>query len=104
MFACVDSHGTLDVWDINKSCESPVASINSSTETALTKVSWSPNGNWIATGGESGQIKIYNADRLNQDSQNNSKVFLNNINNMKRKNTCFNSTLYSKSLQTNTIS
>lgn len=86
MFACVDAQGTLDIWDINSSCEAPIASIDSATETPLTKVSWSPNGNFIATGGEGGRIEIYNSDRLNQDSQNGAKTFLSKISSFKSKN------------------
>lgn len=71
VFACVDGDGYIDVWDINRDYESPIAhkkafeTVTSSSykdfddSRALSCVKWSRDGRRIAIGDSEGYITIW---------------------------------------------
>ena len=77
LFAAVDGDGYIDVWDINKDVEAPIArkkvyeaSANQiagqrdfDESSALSCLKWSHDGRRIAIGDQNGFVSIWQADK-----------------------------------------
>ncbi|CAH2071972.1 unnamed protein product, partial [Iphiclides podalirius] len=59
LFAAVDAAGRLDLWNLNRDTEVPVASIQSESGTAFNRVSWTPSGTHVMAGDDAGKIWVY---------------------------------------------
>lgn len=59
LFACVDGSGRLDLWNLNQDTEVPAASIQVDGGVALNRASWTPNGQHITVGDDTGKIWVY---------------------------------------------
>ncbi|XP_045487615.1 cytoplasmic dynein 1 intermediate chain isoform X2 [Pieris rapae] len=59
LFAAVDAHGRLDLWNLNRDTEVPIACITSQDGVAFNRVSWSPNGALLTAGDDAGKIWVY---------------------------------------------
>lgn len=59
VFAAVDGTGKLDIWNLNQDTEVPIAGVIVDGMPALNKVSWSPNGQYLTAGDDSGKIWVY---------------------------------------------
>jgi dynein intermediate chain len=62
LFAAVDGDGNLDLWDLNRSMESPDVRSKVS-QVSLNKVAFSPLGARIATGGLDGAVEVFTHDK-----------------------------------------
>ncbi|XP_046963506.1 cytoplasmic dynein 1 intermediate chain isoform X4 [Vanessa cardui] len=59
LFAAVDAAGRLDLWNLNRDTEVPIASVTSEGGVAFNRVSWSPSGQHVTAGDDSGKIWVY---------------------------------------------
>ncbi|XP_077293131.1 cytoplasmic dynein 1 intermediate chain short wing isoform X3 [Arctopsyche grandis] len=59
LFACVDGSGRLDLWNLNQDTEVPAASVQVDGGVALNRASWTPNGQHITVGDDTGKIWVY---------------------------------------------
>ncbi|XP_045766189.1 cytoplasmic dynein 1 intermediate chain isoform X12 [Maniola jurtina] len=59
LFAAVDAAGRLDLWNLNRDTEVPIASVMSETGVAFNRVSWSPSGGHVTAGDDAGKIWVY---------------------------------------------
>ncbi|CAG4919797.1 unnamed protein product [Colias eurytheme] len=59
LFAAVDAAGRLDLWNLNRDTEVPIASINAEEGAAFNRVSWSPSGSLLTAGDDAGKIWVY---------------------------------------------
>ncbi|XP_039749438.1 cytoplasmic dynein 1 intermediate chain isoform X14 [Pararge aegeria] len=59
LFAAVDAAGRLDLWNLNRDTEVPIASVMSEGGVAFNRVSWSPSGGHVTAGDDSGKIWVY---------------------------------------------
>ncbi|KAJ2951872.1 hypothetical protein O0L34_g4115 [Tuta absoluta] len=59
LFAAVDAAGRLDLWNLNRDTEVPVASIQAEGGAAFNRVSWTPSGSHVCAGDDAGQIWVY---------------------------------------------
>ncbi|XP_049869635.1 cytoplasmic dynein 1 intermediate chain isoform X4 [Pectinophora gossypiella] len=59
LFAAVDAAGRLDLWNLNRDTEVPVASIVAEGGAAFNRVSWTPTGSHVCAGDDAGQIWVY---------------------------------------------
>uniref|UniRef100_A0AAR5Q3C0 Cytoplasmic dynein 1 intermediate chain n=1 Tax=Dendroctonus ponderosae TaxID=77166 RepID=A0AAR5Q3C0_DENPD len=59
LFAAVDCHGRLDLWNLNQYTEVPAASVTVEGMPALNKVSWTPSGLHVTVGDSLGRIHVY---------------------------------------------
>lgn len=63
IFACCDGDGFLEVWDINKDTEEPIAHKQGAKRTALNCLKWSSDGRKIAVGDSDGFVNLWNIDK-----------------------------------------
>ncbi|XP_041970297.1 cytoplasmic dynein 1 intermediate chain isoform X6 [Aricia agestis] len=59
LFAAADAAGRLDLWNLNRDTEVPVASVQAEGGVAFNRVSWSPSGNLLTAGDDAGKIWVY---------------------------------------------
>ncbi|RVE47417.1 hypothetical protein evm_007927 [Chilo suppressalis] len=59
LFAAVDAAGRLDLWNLNRDTEVPIASIQAEGGVAFNRVSWTPGGTHITAGDDCGKIWVY---------------------------------------------
>ncbi|XP_061377496.1 cytoplasmic dynein 1 intermediate chain isoform X9 [Danaus plexippus] len=59
LFAAVDAGGRLDLWNLNRDTEVPIASVMSEGGVAFNRVSWSPSGAHVTAGDDAGKIWVY---------------------------------------------
>ncbi|XP_068631355.1 cytoplasmic dynein 1 intermediate chain-like [Battus philenor] len=59
LFAAVDAAGRLDLWNLNRDTEVPVASIQAEGGAAFNRVSWTPSGTHVTAGDDAGKIWVY---------------------------------------------
>ncbi|KAL0882067.1 hypothetical protein ABMA27_000644 [Loxostege sticticalis] len=59
LFAAVDAAGRLDLWNLNRDTEVPVASIQAEGGVAFNRVSWTPAGTHVTAGDDAGKIWVY---------------------------------------------
>ncbi|CAK1598383.1 unnamed protein product [Parnassius mnemosyne] len=57
LFAAADAAGRLDLWNLNRDTEVPVASVQAGG--ALNRVAWSPPGSHLVAGDDAGKIYLY---------------------------------------------
>lgn len=62
VFATADGDGYIDVWDINKDTEAPVAR-KKTGQRALNSLRWSLDGRKIATGDSEGYVSLWSVDK-----------------------------------------
>ncbi|MGL5405224.1 MAG: hypothetical protein ACRDAX_00100 [Propionibacteriaceae bacterium] len=58
LFASVDLHGRMNLWNLSRDLEIPLASLKVD-DTDLHRVAWAPTGQRIAIGTECGKIRIF---------------------------------------------
>jgi WD40 repeat protein len=63
MFACCDGDGFIDVWDLNKDTEAPIAHKQAPKRTALNCLRWNPDGRRIAVGDSDGYVTLWSLDK-----------------------------------------
>ncbi|CAB3237932.1 unnamed protein product [Arctia plantaginis] len=67
LFAAADAAGRLDLWNLNRDTEVPVASIQAEGGVAFNRVSWTPAGTHVTAGDDAGKIWVYElADHVSQ--------------------------------------
>lgn len=59
LFAAADAAGRLDLWNLNRDTEVPVASIQAEGGVAFNRVSWTPAGTHVTAGDDAGKIWVY---------------------------------------------
>ncbi|XP_049694696.1 cytoplasmic dynein 1 intermediate chain isoform X15 [Helicoverpa armigera] len=59
LFAAADAAGRIDLWNLNRDTEVPVASIQAEGGVAFNRVSWTPSGTHITAGDDAGKIWVY---------------------------------------------
>ncbi|XP_022824975.1 cytoplasmic dynein 1 intermediate chain isoform X2 [Spodoptera litura] len=59
LFAAADASGRIDLWNLNRDTEVPVASIQAEGGVAFNRVSWTPSGTHITAGDDAGKIWVY---------------------------------------------
>jgi WD40 repeat protein len=62
MFATCDGDGYIDVWDINKDTEAPIAR-KLTGKRALNCLRWSLDGRKIAVGDSEGYVSLWSIDK-----------------------------------------
>lgn len=62
MFASCDGDGYIDIWDINRDTEAPVAR-KKTGDKALNNLKWSLDGRKIATGNAEGFVSLWSVDK-----------------------------------------
>jgi dynein intermediate chain len=63
MFACCDGDGFIEVWDLNKDTEAPIAHKQTARRTALNCLRWSADGRKIAVGDSDGYVNLWSLDK-----------------------------------------
>lgn len=67
LFATADAAGRLDLWNLNRDTEVPVASMQAEGGVALNRLSWTPNGTHLTAGDDTGKIYVYElAEQVHQ--------------------------------------
>lgn len=64
LFAAVDGTGRLDLWNLNADTEVPTATAIVEGSPALNQVSWTPSGNHVTCGDDSGRIWLYDVGEV----------------------------------------
>jgi len=65
MFASTDVTGSVEIWDLNSSIESPTAVCKTDCDISLNKVSWATGGLNLAAGDDTGRVWVLDlADKL----------------------------------------
>ncbi|XP_052755450.1 cytoplasmic dynein 1 intermediate chain isoform X2 [Galleria mellonella] len=59
LFAAADASGRLDLWNLNRDTEVPVASVQAEAGVAFNRVSWTPSGSHVCAGDDAGKIWVY---------------------------------------------
>ncbi|XP_059052946.1 cytoplasmic dynein 1 intermediate chain isoform X9 [Achroia grisella] len=59
LFAAADASGRLDLWNLNRDTEVPIASVQAEAGVAFNRVSWSPSGSHLTAGDDAGKIWLY---------------------------------------------
>ncbi|XP_026738388.1 cytoplasmic dynein 1 intermediate chain isoform X8 [Trichoplusia ni] len=59
LFAAADAAGKIDLWNLNRDTEVPVASIQAEGGVAFNRLSWTPSGTHITAGDDAGKIWVY---------------------------------------------
>ncbi|XP_013138890.1 PREDICTED: cytoplasmic dynein 1 intermediate chain isoform X7 [Papilio polytes] len=59
LFAAADAAGRLDLWNLNRDTEVPIASVQSEGGAAFNRVSWTPAGTHVVAGDDAGKIWVY---------------------------------------------
>lgn len=59
LFAAVDAGGRLDLWNLNRDTEVPIATVMAEGGAAFNRVSWSPSGTHVTAGDDCGKIWVY---------------------------------------------
>lgn len=59
LFAAADAAGRIDLWNLNRDTEVPVASIQAEGGAAFNRVSWTPSGTHVTAGDDAGKIWVY---------------------------------------------
>ncbi|XP_053603437.1 cytoplasmic dynein 1 intermediate chain isoform X4 [Plodia interpunctella] len=59
LFAAADAAGRLDLWNLNRDTEVPLASVQAEGGVAFNRVSWAPAGGHIVAGDDAGKIWVY---------------------------------------------
>ncbi|XP_013164789.1 PREDICTED: cytoplasmic dynein 1 intermediate chain isoform X1 [Papilio xuthus] len=59
LFAAADAAGRLDLWNLNRDTEVPIASIQAEGGAAFNRVSWTPSGTHVVAGDDAGKIWVY---------------------------------------------
>jgi len=62
LFATCDGDGFIDLWDVNRDAEAPVARKKTGTR-ALNCLRWSADGRKIATGDSEGFVSLWSVDK-----------------------------------------
>lgn len=63
IFAACDGDGFLEIWDLNKDTEAPIAYKQTLKKTALNCLQWSADGRKIAVGNSDGQVNMWSLDK-----------------------------------------
>jgi dynein intermediate chain, cytosolic len=63
IFACCDGDGFLEIWDLNRDTEGPIAVRQSSKRTALNCLKWNADGRKIAVGDSEGYVNLWSLDK-----------------------------------------
>ncbi len=63
MFACCDGDGYIELWDLNKDTEAPIAHKQTSKRTALNCLRWNNDGRKIAVGDSDGFVNLWSVDK-----------------------------------------
>jgi dynein intermediate chain len=63
MFACCDGDGFIEVWDLNKDTEAPIAHKQSPKRCALNALKWNSDGRRLAVGDSDGFVSIWSLDK-----------------------------------------
>lgn len=63
IFGCVDGDGVLEVWDLNRDTEAPIASKQTSKRSALNCLRWNKDGRKIAVGDSEGYVNLWSLDK-----------------------------------------
>ena len=64
LFATVDGLGRLDIWNLNNDTELPTVSTTVEGMSALNRLIWSPNGQQLVVGDDSGRIAVYDVGEV----------------------------------------
>ncbi|XP_004931218.1 cytoplasmic dynein 1 intermediate chain isoform X19 [Bombyx mandarina] len=59
LFAAADAASRLDLWNLNRDTEVPIASVQAEGGAAFSRVSWSPAGSLVTAGDDRGKISVY---------------------------------------------
>ena len=62
VFSTCDGEGYIDIWDINKDIEAPIAR-KKTGQRALNSLRWSLDGRRIATGDSEGFVSLWSVDK-----------------------------------------
>ncbi len=63
IFACCDGDGFIEVWDLNKDTEAPIAHKQTPKRTALNCLRWNSDGRRIAVGDSDGYVTLWSLDK-----------------------------------------
>ena len=63
IFASCDGDGYVDVWDLNRDTEAPIAHKQTAKRTALNCLRWSGDGRKIAVGDSDGYVNLWSLDK-----------------------------------------
>ena len=63
IYASCDGDGMLEVWDLNRDTESPIAQKQTTKRTALNCLKWNKDGRKIAVGDSEGYINLWSLDK-----------------------------------------
>lgn len=59
LFATADGMGRIDLWNLNNDTELPTASVTVEGNPSLNKITWTPSGNQIIAGDDTGKVWVY---------------------------------------------
>ena len=62
VFASCDGEGYIDIWDINRDTEAPIARKKTGSR-ALNSLKWSLDGRKIAVGDSEGYVSLWQVDK-----------------------------------------
>ena len=63
IFACCDGDGFLEIWDLNRDTEAPIATKQNAKRAALNCLKWSADGRKIAVGDSEGFVTLWALDK-----------------------------------------
>lgn len=63
IFACCDGDGFLEIWDLNRDTEGPIATKQTTKRTALNCLKWNADGRKIAVGDSEGYVNLWSLDK-----------------------------------------
>jgi len=68
LFATCDDMGRFDIWNLSNDTELPTASVTLDGSPALNRLIWTPTGNQVALGDDTGKIWICDVGEVSKDS------------------------------------
>ncbi len=63
IFGCCDGDGFLEIWDLNRDTEGPIAGKQTTKRTALNCLKWNADGRKIAVGDSEGFVNLWALDK-----------------------------------------
>ncbi len=63
IFGCCDGDGFLEIWDLNRDTEGPIAAKQTMKRTALNCLKWNSDGRKIAVGDSEGFVNLWALDK-----------------------------------------